>query len=102
MRQVTKLGTMRDMPRRGEMRRMVCEGTALCVANVRGKLRAIDDDCPHKGVSLSEGKLSGKSVVCPKHEWCFRAKSGKCKQHPEYQARVYRLFQLGEDVLVQL
>ncbi len=102
MTAVTQLGNRAEMPGPGELKRFVRDGVALCVANIDGELRAIQDECPHKGVSLSEGWLKGKRIVCPKHEWRFRTKDGACKAHPGFSADVYPLFVWGQDVLVQL
>lgn len=34
-----------------------------------GKIRAIENRCPHKGGVLAEGIVSGDYVFCPMHDW---------------------------------
>lgn len=42
-----------------------------------GKIRAIENRCPHKGGVLAEGILSGEYVFCPMHDWKISVKDGK-------------------------
>ena len=50
----------------------------VAVFNIDGELFAIDDVCPHVGGSLGDGKLEGKLVVCPLHDWQFDLTNGNC------------------------
>ncbi|MEH7106669.1 nitrite reductase small subunit NirD [Bacillus sp. JJ1764] len=34
-----------------------------------GKIRALENRCPHKGGALSEGIVSSDFVFCPMHDW---------------------------------
>ncbi|UOF92543.1 nitrite reductase small subunit NirD [Fodinisporobacter ferrooxydans] len=34
-----------------------------------GKIRAVENRCPHKGGPLAEGIVSGDYVFCPLHDW---------------------------------
>ncbi|MCT2534227.1 nitrite reductase small subunit NirD [Aquibacillus koreensis] len=34
-----------------------------------GKIKAIENRCPHRGGSLAEGMVSGDHVFCPLHDW---------------------------------
>ncbi|MGU1799626.1 nitrite reductase small subunit NirD [Pseudomonas aeruginosa] len=38
---------------------------------------ALDDRCPHKGGSLSQGLIYGKRVACPLHNWQIELESGE-------------------------
>jgi phenylpropionate dioxygenase-like ring-hydroxylating dioxygenase large terminal subunit len=40
---------------------------------------AMDDDCSHKGASLSRGKLVNNNVMCPYHGYEFNNKGVLCK-----------------------
>jgi phenylpropionate dioxygenase-like ring-hydroxylating dioxygenase large terminal subunit len=47
------------------------EGKAHCLANT----------CPHRGGSLSGGKIKGDHIECPYHGWQFTG-AGQCKRIP--------------------
>jgi len=42
-----------------------------------GKVRAIDNRCPHKQGPLAEGIISNDSIICPLHARKIDLKSGK-------------------------
>lgn len=46
-----------------------------------GKLHALEDICPHKGVALHKGKVHGCNLACGYHGWEFDG-SGKCVKIP--------------------
>src|SRR5256884_8210168 len=47
-----------------------------------GKVFAMRDSCPHRGIPLSYGRLDGKVVECSYHGWRFDACSGQCVEIP--------------------
>ena len=49
----------------GAVRELQVEGKAIAVANVGGKIYAINNTCLHRGGPLGEGALEGKVVTCP-------------------------------------
>ena len=62
------------------------EGTAIAVTigertialfNIGGEYYAINDMCPHRGGSLSRGKVEGTTVTCPMHKWTFDVRTGR-------------------------
>ena len=46
-----------------------------------GVVRAMDNRCLHKGVSLHKGEVIGNELVCPYHGWRFRD-TGHCVDIP--------------------
>jgi len=46
-----------------------------------GKLQAWDDRCPHRGASLSLGRVVADTLVCPYHGWRFDG-TGRCVLKP--------------------
>jgi phenylpropionate dioxygenase-like ring-hydroxylating dioxygenase large terminal subunit len=46
-----------------------------------GKPFALQDNCPHRGVPLSNGKFDGKTIECCYHGWQFNC-SGTCQKIP--------------------
>jgi len=47
-----------------------------------GKVFAMRDSCPHRGIPLSYGRLDGKVVECCYHGWRFEACTGQCVEIP--------------------
>lgn len=43
-----------------------------------GRLAALIDRCPHRGVALSLGRVEGGNLVCPFHGWRFDAEGKNC------------------------
>jgi 3-phenylpropionate/trans-cinnamate dioxygenase ferredoxin subunit len=75
-------------------RKLVHVGTRdIVIFNVAGELFALSDKCPHRGASLSKGKLTGvvtspepgayafsrpgEILRCPWHGWEFDVRTGK-------------------------
>lgn len=77
----------------GQRRRVEIEGRAILVLNIDGELFALSDKCPHRGGSLSDGKLTGlvesdepgdyrysrqgEILRCPWHQWEFDVRTGR-------------------------
>ena len=47
-----------------------------------GKLFAMRDLCPHRGIPLSAGWFDGETVTCKYHGWRFEPCSGQCREIP--------------------
>ena len=51
----------------------------ICLGKYQGEFYAVEDSCPHLGVSLSTGSLSADGLLrCPKHGYQFNIRSGDC------------------------
>lgn len=59
-----------DIPE-GTMKHVEVEDHELLLANVEGKVYAIDDRCGHMSTPLSMGTLKGNIVECPLHRAQF-------------------------------
>ncbi|MFC1953434.1 Rieske (2Fe-2S) protein [Chloroflexota bacterium] len=57
-----------DRIEEGGMGGYIFNGNKILVAKYEGKYYAIDAKCPHLGGDLSQGKLVGKKVTCPRHK----------------------------------
>ena len=49
----------REALENGEVTEVIIAGTAIAVARVSDEVFAIENDCPHQGCPLSEGKIKG-------------------------------------------
>jgi nitrite reductase/ring-hydroxylating ferredoxin subunit len=74
-------------------------GREIVIFNINGELFALSDKCPHKGGSLSRGKLSGavtssepgnyqysrpgEIIRCPWHAWEFDVRTGRSWCDPQ-------------------
>jgi nitrite reductase (NADH) small subunit len=46
-----------------------------------GKVYAIDDECPHRGAFLSDGKIDESGyVACPLHAWEYNITTGEGRE----------------------
>ena len=61
-----------------------------------GKVFAMRDSCPHRGIPLSYGRVDGNVVECCYHGWRFDACSGQCVEIPSLTSqdklKVERIF----------
>ncbi len=60
----------------GKMMLVVAKGKEILLANVGGTYYAIANKCTHLGGSLSDGKLEGSIVTCPRHGSRFDVRTG--------------------------
>jgi len=67
----------------GTMKSYSAGGKQILIANIDGKLYAINGVCTHAGGDLSKGKLEGKIVTCPRHGSKFDVTTGKSISGPK-------------------
>ena len=92
---------MEELPP-GTVRELYIEGKAVAVANVGGKIYAINNTCLHRGGPLGQGLLEGKVVTCPWHGWQFDVTTGQAVQNPAAGVDCYAAEVRGQDVFIDL
>jgi 3-phenylpropionate/trans-cinnamate dioxygenase ferredoxin subunit len=60
----------------GTMKEVLVEGREILIARIDNKYYATDNRCPHMNGKLSQGKLEGTIVTCPRHGSQFDLKDG--------------------------
>lgn len=90
------------MPPPGAAAEFTIGDHVVCVANVRGKLAAMDNVCLHRGGPLGQGYVEGGKLICPWHGWAFDPLTGAASENPGACVPVYQIKIEGDDVLVQL
>lgn len=60
----------------GKMKMAAVEGHEIMLARVGDEYFASDNRCPHMGGNLSQGKLEGTVVTCPRHHSQFDLTDG--------------------------
>jgi len=77
--EIAKVG---DIPA-GRMKSFTADGKEILVFNYEGKFYAIGRYCPHLHGDLSQGKLEGKTITCPRHGSQFDITTGRCLVGPK-------------------
>jgi nitrite reductase (NADH) small subunit len=91
-----------EAPAEGHVMEAEAGGVAVCLANVNGELRALDNWCPHRRGPLGEGWIEGNAVVCPWHSWAFDSVTGIAEPPERARVDVLPLKVEGVDVLVNI
>jgi nitrite reductase/ring-hydroxylating ferredoxin subunit len=86
----------------GTIREFQLNGTTVAIANVEGKLYAINNVCLHRGGPIGEGELNGKIVTCPWHGWTYDVTTGKTTINPAVGVNCYPIEIKGDDVFVEV
>jgi nitrite reductase (NADH) small subunit len=97
-----RLCGVEDVPKVGEVMVAEAKGVAVCVANVEGRLCALNNVCPHRGGPLGEGWVEGEAVVCPWHSWAFSTTTGVAEAPEKGKVDVYPVKVEGGDLMVDL
>jgi 3-phenylpropionate/trans-cinnamate dioxygenase ferredoxin subunit len=71
--EVGKTGEFED----GSKKKVVAQGQEILLARVGDSYYAVSNRCPHMGGELSEGKLEGTVITCPRHGSQFELRDGK-------------------------
>lgn len=86
----------------GTVRELQVEGKAVAVANVAGKIYAINNSCLHRAGPIGQGSLSGHVVTCPWHGWQYDVITGKVVQNPAVGVDCYPTEVRGQDIFVDV
>ncbi len=87
----------------GQVKAVAVNGAQIALCNVDGVYYVIDDNCPHRSASLSEGDLIGKELTCPLHGAIFDVTNGEVLEGPAGEGVTsYEVRQLGDDIEVKL
>lgn len=86
----------------GTIREFQLDGKTVAVANVAGKLFAINNVCLHRGGPLGQGELDGPIVTCPWHGWRYDVTNGKLVTNPAVGVETYPVEVRGDDIFVDI
>ena len=75
MGKLTRIAKTNDLSE-GTMKKYQVEDTEILVARIEGRYYAAQNKCPHFGGDLSNGKLEGSIVTCPRHGSQFNVTDG--------------------------
>jgi 5,5'-dehydrodivanillate O-demethylase oxygenase subunit len=55
--------------------------TLVLFRDKQGRVGLLEDKCPHRGASLSYGRVEARGLACPYHGWLFDT-NGQCLETP--------------------
>jgi len=85
-------------PGKGKVVRVAGKDVALF--NIDGTIYALDDACPHAGVSLGSSKLRGNIVTCRGHGFGYNVTTGRCVSIEGLRARTHEVKIVAGEILV--
>jgi len=77
-------------------------GQEILLVNIKGKIFAVENECPHQGSPMNAAVVKEGFISCPRHGYRFSLDNGTCSDHPECTLKVYPVTIDGDDVLVEL
>lgn len=77
-------------------------GKPIALLNNDGVFQAIDNTCPHRGGSLSDGKIKDNCIVCPLHQWTFNLATGENIRNPKVKLHVYQIKVEGDAIWIAI
>jgi len=86
-----EIAKLNDIPVRGARVIKTANGCIGIFRTHKNRVFAIDDACPHKKASLSEGLVHGDAVTCPMHNWVIDLNSGKALGADEGSVKTYKI-----------
>jgi len=98
-----KVVTMDKVPEGGKIK-VEAGGYEILLANIDGKIYALEDLCSHEQCSLSDGDLEGFVITCPCHGAKFDVRNGKgFKETPWGPGQeIFEVKVEGKDVFVKV
>jgi 3-phenylpropionate/trans-cinnamate dioxygenase ferredoxin subunit len=61
----------------GAKKKLQAQGHEILLARIKDEFYAVSNRCPHLGGDLSEGRLEGTIITCPRHGSQFDIRDGK-------------------------
>jgi nitrite reductase (NADH) small subunit len=102
MSEYIKIAAESELPPENEAREFLCGDKTICVANVDGKITAMDNVCLHRGGPLGQGVIDEGKLVCPWHGWAFDPATGEALHNRSAKVPLYPVKIENGDVLVEL
>ncbi len=85
------IAALDDIPARGARVVKTAQGCIAVFRTHDDRVFALDDACPHKNGTLSEGIVHGAAVTCPLHNWVINLETGMAEGADEGQVATYQI-----------
>jgi nitrite reductase/ring-hydroxylating ferredoxin subunit len=97
-----KVGTVKEFKNRSHKTVKLLGRLVGVIKRDDGSFFAIEAACKHQGADLLGEYDGGEIACCPRHQWKYDLKSGKCLTNDSPPLKKYGLKIDGETVLVTL
>ncbi|MDQ0256194.1 nitrite reductase (NADH) small subunit [Evansella vedderi] len=67
-----------------------------------GKVKAVENKCPHKQGPLSQGIISGEYVFCPLHDWKIDLENGQVQKPDDGCVRTFDVEIVDEMIYIRI
>jgi 3-phenylpropionate/trans-cinnamate dioxygenase ferredoxin component len=102
MSDFVRVASISDLPDPGKTT-VEIEDRIVLLVHVNGQFYCIDDVCTHDGGTLSEGRLCGVEIACPRHGAKFDVRDGRALTMPATEnTGAHEVRVEGNDVLVRI
>ena len=96
-----RVGTRAEIEAR-KVRRVAVAGRWVALHVWNGGVRAIGDECPHRGATLSNGCVKDDGYVeCPEHGWEYHLVTGRGREDFEGCVASYEVREENGEVFVR-
>jgi nitrite reductase (NADH) small subunit len=83
-----KVAKFSEIPEGGSKLVMVND-IPIALFNIKGKIHAWDNRCPHRGGSLADGNISNKIIQCKFHLWEFDVETACAAANPKIKVKLF-------------
>ncbi len=85
------------------MKEVQVSGKELCIARIKGALKACAAKCPHAGARMAQGYVDVLgNIVCPLHRYKFELERGRNVSGEGYYLKTYRVEEREDGVYILL
>ena len=101
-----EVAKVQDVPP-GSTRVVAVADMLFALVNLDGSFYALDNECPHRGAELGEGRLNARfgefALECPLHQGCFDVRTGAALNPPaSAPVRVHDVEVEGDAVRIRI
>jgi len=83
-----KIAELNEIPKGGSKLVMV-DDAPVALFNLKGKIHAWDNRCPHRGASLADGNISESIIQCKFHLWEFDVETGCAVANSDLRVKTF-------------
>ena len=94
-----KIAELNEIPKGGSKLVMV-DDVPVALFNLKGKIHAWDNRCPHRGASLADGNISESIIQCKFHLWEFDVKTGCAVANSDLRVKTFPVKVKNDEVFI--